>query len=353
MSVSGAEPILAVRDLSVSVIGPRGKVQIVDGVSFQVGVGEAVAIVGESGSGKTLTALSLMQLLPAGATLDAGSIKLSGRELVGLSDRELCKLRGGALSMVAQEPGAALNPVYTVGSQIGEAIRLHSDASRREARARAIGWLAKVGLPEPDRVVDAYPHELSGGMKQRVLIAMALANEPSLLIADEPTSALDRTLQAHVLELFDEERARRALSLLLVSHDLATVAEETEQVVVMYAGRVVEIGPTFETLTAPLHPYTAALLACSPEHHGLRRVGAAGDGGAAGARRLPVIDGAPPSFEDLPPGCRFAPRCTSATAACKAARPPLVTVAPDRSVACVLHPARLGGASAPDSTEPA
>lgn len=332
--------LLAIRDLTVSVRGPAGKTTILDRVGLSVEPGGAVALVGESGSGKSLTAFAAMGLLPAGARVESGSVLFEDKNLLELRERELCAVRGARLAMVFQEPSAALNPVYTIGSQISEAVRLHQSISRRDARALAERWLADVGMPAPSRAYDSYPHELSGGMRQRAMLAIALIAGPSLLIADEPTASLDRTLEAQVLELIAEQRRKRKMALLLVSHDLATVSEVTVRVVVLYAGEVVEEGPTASMLDAPAHPYTQALVASIPDpsKHGQRRLGQR-------APLLPVLPGAPPRFDMLPPGCRFAPRCDQAFDRCAAERPPLYATSAGGSVRCFLYDTKAEAAS--------
>ncbi len=296
-------PLLAVRDLSVSVTSPRGKVPILDGVAFDVPPRGAVALVGESGSGKTMTALAILSLLPRGSTT-AGSVELEGKSILGLPERELCDVRGGSIGMVFQEPSAAFDPVYTIGSQIVEALRLHRDVSRSEAKRLAVEELRKVGMPAPEERMGSYPHELSGGMRQRALIAMAMVAGPKLLLLDEPTTALDRSIEAQVLELLRTLRSERETGLVLISHDLAVVAEVTDDVVVLYAGVVVERGPTRAVIDAPLHPYTQALLASIPDPRA-RKTRRRGEKSV----RLPVLAGAPPDPASLPTGCRFAPRC--------------------------------------------
>lgn len=324
--------LLALRDLSVSVRGPAGKTTILDGVSLSVGEGDAVALVGESGSGKSLTAYATLGLLPPGAKVDAGAVVFEDKNLLELRDRELAAIRGARLAMVFQEPSSALNPVYTIGSQISEAVRLHRSISRKEARALAERWLGELGMPAPARAYDAYPHELSGGMRQRAMLAIALIAGPSLLIADEPTASLDRTLEAQILALLRREREERRMALLLVSHDLATVGEVSERVVVMYAGQVVEEAATASLLQAPAHPYTQALVASvpDPDKHGQRQLGTR-------LPALPVLPGSPPRFDMLPPGCRFAPRCEQAHERCSGERPELYARPGGGSVRCFLY----------------
>lgn len=322
--------LLSVKNLTVSVAGPKGRTTIVSDVSFDVPQAGAVALVGESGSGKSLTGYALMRLLPPGAEIDSGSIVFEGKELCGLRDRDMRKLRGAKIAMVFQEPSIALNPVYTIGTQITEAISLHESLSRTATRERAEAWLAKVGMPVPKRSMQSYPHELSGGMKQRALLAMALVAGPSLLVADEPTTSLDRTLEAQILSLLSHEREERKMALVLVSHDLATVAEVTDYALVMYAGQIVEQGRTLDLLAKPAHPYTRALVGSivDPVAHGARTLGRP-------SPRLPVLKGAPPPFDDLPRGCRFAPRCPSVFDRCS--EPVPLYELEGRQVRCFLH----------------
>ncbi|MFO0553569.1 MAG: ABC transporter ATP-binding protein [Polyangiaceae bacterium] len=330
---------LEVRDLTVSVRGPDGDLTILDNVSFEVDRGESVALVGESGSGKSLLAYALMALPPAGAIVRSGRVTIGGQNLYALRDRELTAIRGGVVSMVFQEPSSALNPVYTIGAQILEAIHLHRGSrpsiprglSRADAAALAQKWLTKVGMPRPEHAMASYPHELSGGMKQRALLAMALATEPDLLLADEPTAALDRTLEAQILEVLAAERATRQMALLLISHDLSAVAEVADRVIVLYAGQIVESGPTLTVLRAPRHPYTEALVASipDPDRYPPRKLGGP-------PRRLPVLRGAPPVFSQLPLGCRFAPRCEQVMDKCRRERPPIVELDGPRTSRCFL-----------------
>ncbi len=325
--VAAALPLLEVRDLTASFDTERGRLRAIEGVSFDVPRGAMVGLVGESGSGKSVTSLSIMRLLPeAGARIEAGSVDFDGVDLVKLSERAMTKIRGGRIAMVFQEPMTSLNPVYTVGAQIAEAIRLHEDVSRREARARARELVAKVGIPDPDSRLDAYPHELSGGMRQRVMIAMALSCSPELLIADEPTTALDVTIQAQILDLLDELRRERGMSVLFITHDLGVIAELADRVIVMYAGRVVEAADTRELFADPRHPYTRGLLRCVP------RLGSSRDG--TRATRLPTIEGTVPDLLALPEGCRFGPRCPSRDARCDV-EPALRELTPGHFVRCV------------------
>ncbi|WP_437675569.1 oligopeptide/dipeptide ABC transporter ATP-binding protein [Sorangium sp. So ce131] len=316
--------LLRVSHLSVSFSADGRVTRALDGVSFSVPRGRTVALVGESGCGKTVTALSILRLLPAPyASVDAGAIELEGRDLLSLTEREMRAVRGGKIGMIFQEPMTSLNPVYTVGAQIAEAIRLHRPMSRGDARLYAVSLLGKVGLPEPEVRAGSYPHELSGGMRQRVMIAMALAPGPSLLIADEPTTALDMTTQAQILDLLERLKAESSMSLLLIAHDLAVVGELADEIVVLYAGTVVEQGPARRVLAAPSHPYTRALLRSIPAP-GLRPHRVRGEK----ALRLPTIPGALPDLRDPPPGCRFADRCDVVFARCRAEAPDLYGVPP-------------------------
>jgi oligopeptide/dipeptide ABC transporter ATP-binding protein len=297
-----ADPVLSVRGLVTRFDTERGPIRAVDDVSFDVPAGTTVALVGESGSGKSVTALSILRLIasPPG-TIEAGQLLFGGQDLMLASEREMRAIRGGRISMVFQEPMTSLNPVYSVGSQIVEVIRLHERTSRGDARKRAVELLAQVGISAPETRVHAYPHQLSGGMRQRVMIAMALACRPALIIADEPTTALDVSVQAQVLELLRKLQGELSMSLLFITHDLGIVAELARDVVVMYAGRVVETGSVENVFREPLHPYTRGLLASVPPLDSSRR--------ADRPRRLPTIEGIVPDLAALPPGCRFADRC--------------------------------------------
>jgi peptide/nickel transport system ATP-binding protein len=323
--MSNADPLLSIRDLRTVFRTEEGLVRAVDGVSFDVGRGETVCLVGESGSGKTVTGESITRLIrmPPGDIAD-GEIVFDGRELTTLSDDDLRDLRGDRIAHVFQNPQGALNPVYTVGWQIVEAIRMHRDVPRDEARARGIDLLDRVGIPEAARRFDDYPHEFSGGMKQRVALAMALATNPDLLIADEPTTALDVTIQNQILDLLSELQDEFDMSILLITHDLGVVAEVADRVVVMYAGKVMERGGVFDVFERPSHPYTRALLDCLP-------------GRGDGARS---IGGTLPSPTDPPDGCRFHPRCAYAVDACREGdQPPDCAVdgEDDHVVSCVHY----------------
>jgi peptide/nickel transport system ATP-binding protein len=310
-----------VEDLSTHIRMRRSTVEPVDKVTFTIKAGETVGLVGESGCGKSMTAMSIMRLLPPGGRIVGGSVTLNGRDLQQLSAADMRKVRGDEVAMVFQDPMTSLNPTMTVGDQISEAVRLHREVSRREATDRAAEMLELVGMPQPRERLGFYPHQLSGGMRQRVVIAMALACEPKLLIADEPTTALDVTIQAQILELLDDLKEQLHMGMLLITHDLGVIAGRADRVMVMYAGRIVETGTTGEVFRSMRHPYTQALLASVPELDTDR-----GD-------VLYSIGGAPPDLSDLPPGCRFAPRCQYAQERCHAEDPSLVGE-PDRQYAC-------------------
>ncbi len=315
-------PLLEVRDLRVSFFTPRGEVRAVDGVSFTIDEGETFGLVGESGCGKSVTALSLLRLLDGSGRIVGGDIVFAGRTLLALSEEEMRSLRGDQIAMVFQEPMTSLNPVFTVGYQIGEVLEVHRGMSRKQARAEAIELLRLVEIPEPERRVDAYPHQLSGGMRQRVMIAMALACRPRLLIADEPTTALDVTIQAQILDLLAHLQEQFGMAVLFVTHDLGIVAERARRVAVMYAGRIVEEAETATLFRNPLHPYTRGLLRSIPRL-GMR------------VRRLAAIPGSVPDPLALPSGCRFRDRCTYAVARCAEIDPQLEPFGDSRAVACI------------------
>jgi peptide/nickel transport system ATP-binding protein len=304
------EAVLSVRNLTTSFFTDAGSVRAVDDVSFDVGAGRTLAVVGESGCGKSVTALSILRLIPSPpGRIERGAIVFGGRDLLALPEREMQSVRGDAISMIFQEPMTSLNPVYTVGSQITEVLRLHLKSSRREARERAIEMLELVGIPGPAERFDAYPHQLSGGMRQRVMIAMALICNPKLLIADEPTTALDVTIQAQILTLMEQLQEEFGSAILMITHDLGVVAEMADEVAVMYAGMIVESASVETIFEDPRHPYTRGLLASIPPLHVSQVAGK--------PRRLPTIEGVVPNLAHLPPGCRFADRC-----ALRAALPP-------------------------------
>jgi peptide/nickel transport system ATP-binding protein len=321
--VSEPTPILAIDKLEVSLFTRRGVLPAVDGLSLTVAAGETVAIVGESGCGKSLAALAVMRLLPEPpARIVGGAVRFMGRDLASLSDREMQRVRGKDISMIFQDPMTSLNPVVTVGDQLIEAIRRHTAVSRKEAGDRAIELLRQVRIPDAERRLDDYPHQMSGGMSQRVMIAMAIACGPQLLIADEPSTALDVTVQAQILGLLKELQTASGMGLIIITHDLGVVAETADRVVVMYAGRKVEearVGALFER---PLHPYTRGLLGATPS--AVRHRGG----------RLVEIAGSVPALSDLPIGCAFQNRCPDAFDRCRGGRPVLASLLPQQSAAC-------------------
>ena len=320
------EPILVVEDLVVEIATKHGVVRPVDGVSFTVAAGRTTGLVGESGSGKSLTALAILRLLPPHARVAGGRVVYRGEDVLALDAEALRRLRGDRVAMIFQEPSTALNPVLTVGSQIAEVLRAHRDVTKKDAWAAAVRALADVGVPSPEERARAYPHELSGGLKQRAMIASALVCGPDVLLADEPTTALDPTIQAQILDLLDAKRRALGTGVLLITHDLGVVAESCDDVVVLYAGTVVERAPVLDLFARPVHPYTRGLLDSVPSR--------ARD---AATRRLPAIQGGVPSPAALPPGCRFAPRCPRATPACDAALPALASFGAGRDARCI-HP---------------
>jgi len=320
-----AGALLEIRDLQVELHTARGVLRAVDGVSLQVPRGKTLGIVGESGCGKSLTALSVLRLLRAPpARVAHGQVLFEGRDLLSLPEPELRRIRGNRIAMVFQEPMSSLNPVYTAGAQIAEAVRAHRPVDRAAARARAVEMLRLVGIPAPEERADSYPHQLSGGMRQRVMIAMALCCDPELLIADEPTTALDVTVQAQILELLRGLQRSRQMSMALITHDLGVVAETCDEVAVMYAGRVVERAPVGDIFRRPAHPYTAGLLRSIPRLEGERE-------------RLWAIPGAVPALGAWPSGCRFRDRCDRATEICARVDPPLEPRREGQLAAC-HHP---------------
>jgi peptide/nickel transport system ATP-binding protein len=302
-----AAPVLEVRDLVTEFVTQAGVVRAVDGVSFDVPARGTLGIVGESGSGKSVTALSIMRLLGAGR-IARGSVRYAGKDLVTLPEAELRTLRGNRIAMIFQEPMTSLNPVFTIGDQVGEAVRLHQKKSKAEARTVAIEMLRLVGIPSPEERVDSYPHQLSGGMRQRVMIAMALACKPDLLIADEPTTALDVTIQAQILDLLKHLQRELGMSILLITHDLGVVAETCDEVCVMYAGRIVERASADTLFASPRHHYTAGLI------HSIA---------SEDQERLAEIKGMVPALHELPKGCKFADRCPRVEETCRAEEPAL------------------------------
>jgi oligopeptide/dipeptide ABC transporter ATP-binding protein len=324
---------LVVEDLGVSFA--RGTVPVIRNLSFRIRPGEALGLVGESGSGKSLTARAILGLLPRGAQA-SGRITLDGISLLDLAPGERDRMRGSRIGMIFQDPMSSLNPVLRVGNAIAQVIRSHEDVDRKTARARTIEMLQRVGLSDAPRRFSAYPHQLSGGMRQRIMIAMALAANPSYLLADEPTTALDVVVQAGILRLIDGLRRSRKMGLLFVSHDLAVVSRMCERIAVMYAGRIVEEGPTVEVLQRPRMPYTVGLLDSIP--------------GAQSGNRLAAIPGVPPQPEALPPGCSFAPRCRMCIAACTESEVPMFDVGEDHQARCLRSAetakTRTGGTAA-------
>jgi len=321
---AGAAPLLAIENLRTYFYTPAGVARAVDGVSLSVGAGETVGVVGESGCGKSVTAMSVLRLIrPPGRIERDSHIRFEGRDLLSASEAELRAVRGNRVAMIFQEPMTALNPVFTVGDQIAEVARIHAKASRKQAWEKAVEMLALMGIPAPAERAKAYPHQLSGGMRQRVMIAMALVMNPALVIADEPTTALDVTIQAQILELLQELQGRLGTSILMITHDLGVIAETAKRVVVMYAGEVVEEAPVGELFAAPHHPYAEGLLAAMP------RVGGARE-------RLTVIPGTVPPPTAWPVGCRFRDRCAYAWDRCAVEHPPLYQIGAGHTSRCHL-----------------
>jgi peptide/nickel transport system ATP-binding protein len=315
-------PLAEVRDLTVRFTSREATVHAVNGVSFTVQPGEVLCILGESGSGKSVTLRALMRLLPRRRTQIDGVVRGDGQDVLAMPSRELRDLRGGLIAIVFQEPMTALDPVYTVGQQIGETVRRHTGCDRRAARVRALELLELVRIPSPERRLDAYPHELSGGLRQRAMIAMALSCNPRLLLADEPTTALDATVQVQVLILLRRLQRELGMGMIFVTHDLGVAAEIADTVAVMYAGRIVESGPVAEILATPAHPYTAGLLASTV--HGQPR-----------GHDIDAIPGSPPDLRRLPQGCSFASRCARRMAECRISVPEPRSLAPGRMTACL------------------
>jgi peptide/nickel transport system ATP-binding protein len=315
-------PLLAVDGLTTSFPGPAGALNVVEDLSFTVGAGEIVAMVGESGSGKSITALSIMRLVPQPGRISAGRVMFRGQDVCTMPAPALRDMRGNDIAMVFQDPMMSLNPVLSVGQQIGEAMRLHRQIPARDVTARTVALLKQVGIPAPERRVKSYPHEFSGGMRQRVMIAMALANNPALLIADEPTTALDVTVQAQIVALLRALNRDLGTAVLLITHNVALVARLCQRMVVMYAGRVVEEGTTLALFAAPQHPYTWSLLRSVPSADGRR------------GTRLVAIAGQPPDPRERPAGCKFEPRCPFRIERCAVEEPPLVEVAPQQQARC-------------------
>ncbi|NTF91293.1 ABC transporter ATP-binding protein [Agrobacterium rhizogenes] len=321
--MTDAQPMIDIRNLSVTFNRGRKPVKAVNGVSLSVRPGEVVALLGESGSGKSVTMRSLLRLHPPGTIIE-GSMTVAGRDVTALSKKELGDLRGPIVSMVFQEPRLALDPVYTLGQQIEETIRRHENVSRQEASARALTLFQKVRIPSPERRLKNYPHEMSGGMLQRSMIAMALSCNPKVLLADEPTTALDATVQIQILLLIRELQAEYGLSVIFVTHDIGVAAEVADRIAVMYAGRIVEEGTVSDIINQPKHPYTRGLLGARVEL-------------AHGRDRLVTIPGSPPDLANMPPGCAFAPRCSQVSDACRSRVPDLVGQGGTGQVACLQY----------------
>lgn len=323
--MSGGEKILEVKNLKTAFNTEHGEVFAVDDVSFDVYRGKTLGIVGESGCGKSVTSLSILRLIPTPpGRIAGGQILYKGKDLLGYSMSEMRKIRGNEISMIFQEPMTSLNPVFTIGNQICEAISLHQNLSKAETRNRAIEMLKLVGIPAPEQRIDEYPHQLSGGMRQRVMIAMALSCDPQVLIADEPTTALDVTIQAQILDLLRDLQAKTGLALILITHDLGVVAEMADEVAVMYAGRIVERAPVKDLFSNPRMPYTRGLLNSIPSLE---------------KKRLEAIPGIVPSLWELPQGCRFQERCTFVDNECRGIEPELKRVGVDHDVRCVKEKA--------------
>ncbi|NWG07147.1 MAG: ABC transporter ATP-binding protein [Chloroflexi bacterium] len=331
------KPLLEVKGLKTYFYTEDGVVRAVDGVSFEVYPGEVLGLVGESGCGKSVTSLSIMRLISKPGRVDAGEILLDGEDLLKLPEEEMIKVRGNRISMIFQQPQTALNPVFKVGDQLAEVLNVHQDMGKEAGWNRAVALLKMVGVPDPERRAEAYPHELSGGMAQRVMIAMALACVPELLIADEPTTALDVTIQAQILDLMRDMRKEMGTSVILITHDLGVVAEMAERVAVMYAGEIVEQTDVNRLFDEPLHPYTQGLIGSIPVLGEIKE-------------KLDVIPGSVPNLVNLPPGCRFAPRCQArikhALSICTEQKPELEDIKPGHKVRCWLYQS-ANGHSAP------
>ena len=322
-------PLLEIRNLGVHYVTARGARvnRAVDEVSFTLDAGETLGIVGESGSGKTTLALSLLRLLPTAARFVSGEVRFEGRDLLALSDKEMRKVRGQRIAMILQDPLASLNPLFTIGNQVAEPLRVHEHASRKSAWARARELLRSVKIPAPEARVKEYPHQMSGGMRQRIVGAIGISCEPRLLIADEPTTSLDLTIQAQYLNLLRELQRAHGLALIFITHNLGIVAKMCDRVAVMYAGRMVEVGPVRDIFNRPSHPYTEALLQSIPRL-------------ADSRDRLTAIEGQPPDLASPPPGCAFHPRCPRAIERCREQDPPTFAVADNHRARCWLSEAR-------------
>ncbi|HWE71687.1 MAG TPA: ABC transporter ATP-binding protein [Stellaceae bacterium] len=321
MSLAIPQPLVEVRDLHVAFTGHDATVSAVNGVSFNVVPGEVLCLIGESGSGKSVTMRALMGLLPKRRARISGHVRVAEHNMLALPERRLAELRGSLMSMIFQEPMTALDPVYTIGQQIAEAVQRHAHATRQAAMARALELLQLVKVPSPERRLKAYPHELSGGMRQRAMIAIALACQPALLLADEPTTALDATVQIQVLILLRKLQQEFGMGLIFVTHDLGVAAQIADRIAVMYAGRIVEEGSARDVLLNPRHPYTMGMLSSALQ-------------GRVRGRDIEAIPGSPPDMRMLPSGCGFAPRCRFASAECRVGTPGTMTVSPNHHVAC-------------------
>jgi oligopeptide/dipeptide ABC transporter ATP-binding protein len=330
MSGGAGVPAVEVKDLNISFKTAAGVIKVVENVSFTIGKGECLAVVGESGSGKSVSALATIGLLVKDQSIVTGSVRFRGEELLGKPESYMRKIRGGGISMIFQEPLSALNPVTTIGEQIAEVLVAHGRAGWKDANRKAIEYLELVEIAQAPQRVKQYPHQLSGGMRQRAMIAMALAGEPELIIADEPTTALDVTIQAQVLDLLRRTTSERGTALMLITHDLGVVAETADRIAVMYAGQIVEEGPAREVLQAPASPYALDLIASIPSY-------------ARRGKGLTTIQGAVPSPANFPSGCRFHPRCRFAVSACAATAPTLTPRGTDRSVRCLRADEIAGG----------
>lgn len=317
------QPVLEVRDLTTTFYSQGQSFHAISGVSFAINQGETLGVVGESGCGKSVTSLSIMGLIKPPGKVSGGHILFKGTDLLTLGKKELREIRGNRIAMIFQEPMTSLNPVYTIGNQIGEVFKIHTRLKKRERMARTVELLQMVGIPRAEEIVHDYPHQLSGGMRQRVMIAMAMACAPELLIADEPTTALDVTIQAQILELMKDLQRKNKMAMMLITHDLGVVSEVCDQVIVMYAGMIVEKGPVRQILDNPQHPYTKGLLASLPKN-------------AKASRRLSYIPGQVPPPTQWGRGCRFADRCSWATEQCRQELPPLFSAGPASQAACWL-----------------
>ncbi|RUM99534.1 ABC transporter ATP-binding protein [Pseudaminobacter arsenicus] len=320
------QPLLSIKDLRISFRSRTSQFAVLEDFDLDLQKGETVCLVGESGSGKTMTGLALMGLVPSPGFISNGAISFEGREMIAAGRNRAAEIRGKNIAMIFQEPMTALNPVFTIGEQIAEMLRYHEGLGRKAAIERAVELLRAVGIPEPEQRVHEYPHQISGGMRQRAMIAVALACSPQILIADEPTTALDVTVQAQILDLLEEVQERLGTTILLITHDMGVVADVADRVVVMYCGRKIEEGPAAEVLADPRHPYTSALLACIPRP----------DPEATTRMKLLDIPGIVPAASARPAGCAYAARCAFAFDKCRAERPPLFEVAEGRSAACWL-----------------